>query len=236
VTNAGRVLGSCALILGLVGCKASVSADASVSGQGAADGDAELRDFDTPLSVTESGSAVLADGQNERVLLGARHDLKLDPGGGSVRCECLSVSLGGVGAPGMRWSAGPPQLDDSTQLAIALSSDGQNCKTEPTDSLGASYWGYRIANDDVIVLVESARGGRPLTSGAIIPRPIGGGQVYVGPVARTLPYGRGPDGSGLCKVGNPGTPRRNALSELELGVEAPRARPQRTGNHAGLGR
>jgi hypothetical protein len=106
-----------------------------------------------------------------------------------------------------------------------LSSDGQTCKGEPKDSLGASYWGYRISGNDVVVLVEAAHGGRPLTSGAVIPKPVGPGQVYVAPASKKLPYGRPLTGGGMCKIGNPGGSRTAPFSQLELGDTAAPARP-----------
>jgi hypothetical protein len=120
----------------------------------------------------------------------------------------------------MQWSGEPPAIDPGTQLSFALSSEGQTCTGEPKNSRGASYWGYRISGNDVIVLVEAARDGRPLTSGAIIPKPVGSGQVYVAPASRKLPYGRGKDGSARCSLGNPGAPRVSAFTELELGTNA----------------
>jgi hypothetical protein len=71
------------------------------------------------------------------------------------------------------------------------------------------------------VLVEAARGGRPLTSGAIIPKPVGPGQVYIAPASKKLPYGQALGGKGLCKIGNPGGPRNAAFTALELGTNAP---------------
>ncbi len=225
------------LLFGLIsGCQASMNADASVSGEGAKaraeaeasgqdEGDGEmtrsaLAPSNRAASVVSasSGSSSLAAG---RVLLGARHDLRLRSGKGSASCECLSVALGGSRNSGMLWSAVPPDIDESTQLTIALSSEGQNCKDEPKKSLGASYWGYRISGNDVVVLVEAARGGRPLTNGAIIPKPVGAGQVYVAPASKKLPYGRALEGKGLCKIGNPGQVRSAPFSELEIGVDAP---------------
>jgi hypothetical protein len=134
----------------------------------------------------------------------------------------LAVALGGARSSGMVWGAVPPELDDGTQLTIALSSDGQACKGEPKKSLGASYWGYRLRGNDVVVLVEAARGGRPLTAGAVIPKPVGAGQVYVAPASKTLPYGRPLEGKGWCKIGNPGQTRTVPFSELEVGSDAPR--------------
>jgi hypothetical protein len=229
-----------ALFFGLLsGCQASLSADASATanGQGAsAQGDADA-DLSADASgkgegqgeMTRSALASQAPSSSEttasdlpasRVLLGARHDLKLKPGTGTASCECLSVALGGARSGGMAWSAVPPAIDDGTQLSIALSSDGQTCKGEPKGSLGASYWGYRISGNDVIVLVEAARGGRPLTSGAIIPKPVGPGQVFVAPASKKLPYGRALEGKGLCKIGNPGEARTAGFSQLEMGQNA----------------
>lgn len=212
----------------------NASAEANVSGEGAsadADGSAELDgqgeltrsdgDASSSAALMAVSASAYSDIPSSRVLLGARHDLKLRPGKATASCECLNVALGGVSSEGMLWSSTPPGIDDATQLSIALSSEGVACKGEPKGSLGASYWGYRISGNDVVVLVESARGGRPLTSGAIIPRPVGTGQVLVAPASKKLPYGRALDGKGLCKIGNPGPARSGAFTELELGVDAP---------------
>lgn len=214
----------------LVGCQASVNADANVSGEGAkaraqadlsgsGDGEGELRRASLAEVSAKTNAAMTA---RDRVLLGARHDLRLEGGKGAASCQCLSVALGGVKEAGMSWSSTPPRIDESTQLTIALSSEGQACPAAPKQSLGASYWGYRISGDNVIVLVEAARDGRPLTSGAIIPRPVGQGQVFVAPAGKSAPYGRALDGNGPCKIGNPGPGRTTPFSELEIGSDAPR--------------
>jgi len=230
VKGNARALAASLPILSLIwGCQASLNAEANASADGeanaSADGSADLGadgqgEMARPSGAADGSSdaAALASG---RVLLGARHDLKLQPGKGTASCECLSVALGESRSSGMLWSSTPPSIDDSTQLTIALSSDGVACKGEPKGSLGASYWGYRISGNDVIVLVESARGGHPLTSGAVIPRPVGSGQVYVKPASRRLPYGRPLDGKGLCKIGNPGQARSSTFTTLELGQDAP---------------
>jgi hypothetical protein len=221
-----------ALVFALsLGCQASLSADANVNGQGAsAEGDADVHGSGSGQTegqgemTRRSGSSndSMAD-DTSRVLLGARHDLRLTSGKATASCQCLAVALGGSASAGMAWSAGAPPIDDRTQLSIALSSDGQACKDEPKASLGASYWGYRISGNDVIVLVEAARGGRPLTSGAVIPKPVGPGQVFVAPASKKLPYGRPLDGKGLCKIGNPGQERTMPFNALEVGQNAPAA-------------
>jgi len=215
------------------GCQASLNAEANASANASGEADASASaDADMQADgkgemtrpgagVSDASAASVSDIPSGRVLLGARHDLKLQPGKGSASCECLSVALGTPRDSGMLWSSTPPSIDDSTQLTIALSSEGTACKGEPKGSLGASYWGYRISGNDVVVLVESARGGHPLTSGAVIPRPVGSGQVYVKPASKQLPYGRAPQGKGLCKIGNPGQARSSAFTALELGQDAP---------------
>ena len=214
----------------------NANAEANVNGEGAsadANGSAELSGSGELQRSTGSAGLVASDSDgnaavlsSSRVLLGARHDLKLRSDKASASCQCLAVALGGARSSGMVWSAAPPEIDDATQLTLALSSEGQECQGAPKDSLGASYWGYRISGNDVVVLVESARGGRPLTSGAVIPRPVGPGQVFVAPASRKVPYGRPVDGKGLCKIGNPGQVRTGAFTELELGVDAPGAAPK----------
>ncbi|HEY6080896.1 MAG TPA: hypothetical protein VIW29_18910 [Polyangiaceae bacterium] len=233
-----RALAPAALIFGLIlGCKASVNADAnaSVDGEGSAKADAQASALGegegqgtsemTRQSVAahdeRKGNTAPGAANFSGVLLGARHDLKLRSGKGTASCSCLSVALGTAHNPGMQWTAEAPTIDETTQLSIALSSEGAACPGEPKGSLGASYWGYRLSGNDVVVLVEAARGGRPLTSGAIIPRPVGSGQVYVAPASRKLPYGRPLEGKGLCQIGNPGQARNAPFSELELGVDAP---------------
>jgi hypothetical protein len=231
-----RTAGAGALIFWLtLGCQASLNADANLSadgeGRGAASADGELQGEGelsrSPQSRTGSSSpsgseSALADAEllPSRVLLGARHDLKLQSGKATASCRCLAVALGGARSSGMLWTAAPPAIDETTQLAIALSSDGVECQGEPKGSLGASYWGYRVAGNDVIVLVEAARGGRPLTTGAVIPKPVGPGQVIVAPTSKNLPYGRALAGQGSCTVGNPGPLRTVGFSQLEQGVDA----------------
>ena len=138
-------------------------------------------------------------------LLGARHDLTLAPELATTQCSCLKVGLADSSAGPFRWKAAPPAIDSGSQLIVALSSEGTGC-TDPKGSLGASYWGYKRNGDDVVVYVESAVKGRPLTSGAIIPKPFGAGQVFVAPAEKGLPYGRAVDGKGNCRLGNPGAP------------------------------
>jgi hypothetical protein len=218
------------LVLALVSsCRAQLGAEGSASARASGDfearGSASARTDDSSDSAwtdtssegSPSSEGVVPVGSGEPALLGARHDLRLSVDRATNQCQCLSVALGEANLPAFRWKAGPPLLDPETQLVIALSSEGQTCEGEPKDSLGASYWGYRLNGNDVIILVESSGRGRPLTAGAIIPKPFGDGQVYVAPAAKKTPYGRAKDGGPLCKLGNPGPARTRPLDSLESG-------------------
>lgn len=209
-SKARRVLGALCLLFGF-GCRASVQGDASAqvtAEETDAELDAELRKerANAGEETGDGGVQAFVQGSNEGPLLGARHDLVLSVDRASVSCSCLKLGLGAPGDAAFRWKGTPPAIDSETQLVVGLSSEGMTCK-HPKGSLGASYWGYRQSGNDVVVFVESAVEGRPLTSGAIIPKPFGDGQVYAAPAFRQEPYGRGPNGEPRCKLGNPGAPR-----------------------------
>ena len=137
----------------------------------------------------------------EEALLGARHDLHLAGRRGAV-CRCLAVAVGAPGDPRFQWDGGPRAIDTASQVVIALTSRGVPCPEASENDPGASYWGYQVSGSDVIVIVEQARRGRPLTEGAIIPRPGPRGRVLVRPAAASVPYGAALGGGGLCVASN----------------------------------
>jgi hypothetical protein len=203
-------------------CEASMNADVKAGGS------AEVNDFDKPLESDEASPRLAeapASAAPEYALLGARHDLKLASAGREPSCRCLTTALGLPSAPGMVWRGEAPNIDPNTQLVVALSSAGTSCEGEPKGSLGASYWGYKQVGSDVIVIVEAAREGRPLTEGGIIPKPAGDGQVYVEPLSPNLPYAKaessGPGGKKQrCGLGNPG-PTRAVATETPPTPDSP---------------
>jgi hypothetical protein len=191
------IVASCAVL----GCKASASASLKTSG------DIDSTSDEAPAS--ESLTQPTSSSAPEIALLGARHDVRYT-GSATPACRCLAAALGPVNQAGISWRSHVPEVDPGTQLVIALSSEGVGCP-DPKDGLGASYWGYRIAGEDVIVVVESARDGRPVTSGAIIPKPTGNGRVLVEPLNARVPYGQSlASGEKRCVLGNPGAPRTAA--------------------------
>ena len=130
----------------------------------------------------------------------------------------MKAAIGSSSSAAFAWQAALPRLNDETQLAFALTSETMACKDEPKGSSGASYWGYKISGNDVIVFVEGARAGRPRTVAAIIPKPVADGQVYIAPAKSKLPYGRALDGKATkCKIGNVATKRAKPFTPGELG-------------------
>jgi len=201
-------------------CRATVHADAKANLNEDADPDLEAQlQAERAQSANLVAKANLPAASGSTPLLGARHDLTLAPELATTQCSCLKVGLADSSAGPFRWKAAPPAVDSGSQLVVALSSEGSGCQ-DPKGSLGASYWGYKRAGDDVVVYVESAVKGRPLTSGAIIPKPFGSGQVFVAPAERGVPYGKASDGKGNCKVGNPGAPRATEPIPNEAGSPA----------------
>lgn len=171
------IVASCAAL----GCKASADASLKTS--------ADIDSTSDEAPVSENLTQPPSESAPEIALLGARHDVRYT-GSATPACRCLAVALGPVNEAGISWRSHVPEVDPGTQLVIALSSEGVACPDAPKDGLGASYWGYRMAGQDVIVVVESARDGRPVTSGAIIPKPAGNGRVLVEPLNARVPYGQ----------------------------------------------
>lgn len=222
-----------------VGCKASVNAEAKAGASGSsADADASFEasaagegagsDFDKPKTVAAGpdAQATIAAATGP-ALLGARRDLKYQ-GAKQATCSCLAVTLGAPSDSAFAWEHGPPIVDGSRQLVVGLSSEGVSCSENV--GLGASYKGYQTPGNDVVVMVERAHEGRPVTSGAVIPRPIGGGQVYVVAAEQGSPFGGAVgDTKQRCKLelpaAAPGAPVERvalapaAATEEELEVE-----------------
>ncbi len=146
-------------------------------------------DFDQPStpedSSTSKDSNASTAGKTETALLGARHDLQMAKGQ-SPDCHCLAVVVGTPNSEGLSWRQAPPEIDRTTQLVVGLSSKGVSC---PVTAKAASYMGYQVRGTDVVVLVEAAAVGRPLTQGAIIPRPKPGGSVII-EGSGEVPYGK----------------------------------------------
>ena len=218
-----RAPSTVALALAAWSCQASVNGDVKTHVRhDAEEGPEDATDLNKPLSAKAlaASSAAAAPALGAPTLLGARHDMSLVIAHANAACTCIKVAIGSASSAAFQWQGSVPRLDDDTQLAVALSSESMPCEHEPKGSSGASYWGYRISGNDVIVFVEGARAGRPRTAAAIIPKPVADGQVYVdsAPGKGKLPYGHPLDGKGTkCKIGNVATKRVTPFAASELG-------------------
>lgn len=195
----------CAAALAAVGCHASVNAKASATAQGRQEADfAEAQGVQgdtTTKSANNLAEEPELDATRQSALLGARHDVQLADGQRTAVCTCLAAYVGLPTDPAFKWESTPPIVDPDTQLVVALTSEGVACDTQMKDSLGASYWGYRRHGDDVVITVEAARFGRPVTNGAIIPKPTAGGHVLISAASKKTPYGHPlTAGSTTCQI------------------------------------
>jgi len=224
--NLARLLsarGTASLMLGLTlatwSCAASVQGDVKTRARhDAEEGPEDGADLNKPMSAKSLAIASTNTPPLGPTLLGARSDMSLVIEHANAACACIKVAIGSAPSAAFKWQGTMPLLNDNTQLAMALSSESMPCSNEPKGASGASYWGYRIAGNDVIVFVEGARAGRPRAGAAIIPKPVGDGQVYVAPAFAKEPYGRPLDASNAkCKVGNVATKRATPFTAGELG-------------------
>ena len=114
---------------------------------------------------------------------------------------CLAVEVGPATSPSFFWTGGNPPDIGSDAWAIAVSANGVDCLGG--DPNGAkrrpSISAVDTENDDVLVEIEDLPEGRPLASGAIIPRPGPKGAVYVRPQNARVIYAKGAF-AGRCKV------------------------------------
>ncbi len=137
----------------------------------------------------------------QSALLGVRHDLMLSNGAHEAPCACLAVEVGSASdANKFFWLGGPPETARDA-IVVAVGARGVACPNGPSDDRRRrpSISAVDQENDDVIVEVEDLPEGRPLASGAVIPRPGPKGSIYIRPRKGNGIYGHSP-GVGRCKV------------------------------------
>ncbi|KYG09889.1 hypothetical protein BE21_15455 [Sorangium cellulosum] len=133
--------------------------------------------------------------------VGVRHDLALARAASRAeRCSCLAVEVAEARDPRFQWAAGAPETSADT-LAVALSARGVPCPGGPADEelRRPSISAVDQEGNDVIIEVEELPPGRPLATGAVIPRPAKGGAIYVKGRSARVPYARAAGGA-RCKV------------------------------------
>ncbi len=133
-------------------------------------------------------------------LLGVRHDLMLANGPHDARCSCLSVEVGRPNDPAFFWAGGTPDVS-SDAIIVAIGARGIACPGgDPDDRRRRpSISAVDQEGEDIVIEIEDLPEGRPLASGAIIPRPGSRGSIYVTPRRGNLLYGRNP-GVSRCRV------------------------------------
>ncbi len=141
----------------------------------------------------EQNNAEVSDAST--ALLGARHDVFLKSAQ-KPSCRCLSVALGQPNNPVFSWAAPAPHIDESSQQIIALGSEGVECDANIAP---ASYAGFEQKGESIIVYVEEAKDGQPITHGAIIPLLKKDAKVMIQPLSGTQ-LGQGLKGEESCTI------------------------------------
>jgi len=167
-----------------------------------ADWTPEPQPKDKRLRETEALNAAQIDpiDNRQRVQLGVRHDLMLSPTPHEPRCNCLAVEVGSARESKFFWIGSP--ADTGTEaLAVAVGSRGVPCSGGDPDERRRrpSISAVDRDGEDVILEVEDLPEGRPLASGAIIPKPGLKGAIYIRPHRNNRIYAREP-GAARCKV------------------------------------
>jgi hypothetical protein len=134
------------------------------------------------------------------LFLGVVHDLSLAPG--AVRtpaCRCLAVGYGAPTDPKFSWQEGPPRFEPGT-MAVAIAAEGVACDARGQAPARASISGVERSGDDIVLVIENVKEGRPVMRGALVAAPGGKGSLVVR-ARRGAPYGAPANGGpGPCRV------------------------------------
>jgi hypothetical protein len=148
-----------------------------------------------PMAVTPPPGPV-----DRTIFLGVVHDLSLSPAAARTPvCQCLAVGYGAPTDPKFAWQGGPPRFEPGT-MAVAIAADGVACSARGFAPARASISGVERSGDDIVLVVENVKEGRPVMHGALVVAPAGTGSLLVR-ARRGAPYGAPPGGgAGPCRV------------------------------------
>ena len=158
----------------------------------------------TRLRETEALNAAQLDpfeGGRSRAPLGVRHDLMLSKGPHAARCNCLAVEVGpSKDRAKFFWLGSPPDTGQDATV-VAIGANGIACPNGPPDERlrRPSISAVDFNGEDVIIEVESLAEGRPLASGAVIPKPGTRGGIFIRAHRNNPVYGRSA-GVGRCRI------------------------------------
>jgi len=161
----------------LLACKASVNVNAKAT----TDEPKEEELSSAPSGPQEQTSA---EAPIQTDYFGIARGLTLAPGRPAA-CSCIAAAVGMPGDPAFRWRGQPPKVA-SDGMVIAISTEGIACDKQGP---GPSIRGVDRSGEDVVVVIEDFRDGRPQALGAIIPNPGANGAVYVR-AGKDSAYGR----------------------------------------------
>jgi hypothetical protein len=135
--------------------------------------------------------------------LGVRHDVMIAPTAPhEPTCTCLAVVVGAPEDPRLSWQNERPRVGEDA-VVVALSARGVACHGLPEDApRRPSIAGVERDGANVVITVEELPPGRPLATGAVVPRPGPGGAVFIRPSGPRVPYARPSSAGGgdRCKV------------------------------------
>ena len=166
----------------LPACKASVNVNAKASTD-----EPKEEELSSAASGPQEQTAPEAPIQTD--YFGIARGLTLAPGRPAA-CSCIAAAVGMPADPAFRWRSEPPKVA-SDGMVIAISTEGIACDKQGP---GPSIRGVDRSGEDVIVVIEDFKDGRPSALGAIIPNPGANGAVYVKASGKTV-YGH-PIGAG----------------------------------------
>ncbi len=193
-----------ALSVGCGGAQQSSAADSGWSDDLADVSVQPLDGRDNPERRSDAPSPITGAPTTQLTEMRVRHDLMMAKSAPhEANCSCLSITV--AQAPSdtrLTWIDAPPKLE--TDVAIVVMSDkGIVCPGLPAEATERpSISGVERDGPDVVIVVENLPQGRPIASGAVIPKPGPGGSVYVKPKGPKVLYGRPLPGApvGRCKV------------------------------------
>ncbi len=196
------VLFSLALPLGCGGAQQSSPSESGWHGDLADPSVEPLDQKDEPERKSDAPVPISGPQTTPPTEMRVRHDLMLAKDSArEAACSCLAVVVASSPTdPRLSWIDAPPKLESDVAL-VAVSSKGIACPGLPADTTERpSISGVEKDGADVVITIENVPPGRPVATGAVIPKPQAGGSIYVKSKSAKVLYGKPLTGAGRCKV------------------------------------
>lgn len=161
---------------------------------------------DDPEHRSDGPAPITAAPTTQPTEMRVRHDLMMSKDSPhNANCSCLSIVVAQAPSDSrLMWIDSPPKLEGDVAV-VAMSDKGVACPGLSAEAATRpSISGVERDGADVVIVVEELPQGRPVASGAVIPKPGPGGSIYVKPKGPKVVYGRPLPGAagnaGRCKV------------------------------------